>query len=106
MVHKSQFQSNQVPKYIPEDVHNNTLVLLCFIPYGLPKVQLPYIETEKVCNYQMLLFLFYNWGSKDVLPLIVVRGRRKGPNKMFQKKLDDYGPHECMALFQKRRKKL
>jgi hypothetical protein len=43
MVHKSQFQSNQVPKYIPkEDVHNSTLVL-CFIPYGLPKVQLPYI---------------------------------------------------------------
>jgi hypothetical protein len=37
---------------------------LTSIPYGLPKVQLPCIETEKVSNSFAHLFLFCYWGPK------------------------------------------
>jgi hypothetical protein len=50
----------------------------------------------------MLLFLFYNWGPNDVLPLIV-RGGKKGPQQMFQKKLDN-GPMNVWLSFKKEEK--
>jgi len=52
----------------------------------------------------MLLFLFYNWGSKDVLPLIVVRGRRKGPNKCSKRNLMIMGPMNVWLSFKKEEK--
>ncbi len=45
-----------------------------------------YIQTEKVHNKIMLLFLSYNWGSKEVLPLIEW-GRPPPPNKCSKRNL-------------------
>jgi len=42
---------------------------LGLIPYGLPKVQLPLYKLDKVKFRGAHLFLFCNWGSKEVLLL-------------------------------------
>ncbi len=42
---------------------------LGLIQYGLPKVQLPLYKLNKVKSSGAHLFLFYNWGSKEVLIL-------------------------------------
>ncbi len=39
-----------------------------FIPYSLPRVQLPCISIEKLCYWGIHLFIFYKCGSKEVRP--------------------------------------
>ncbi len=63
--------SFQDPKVFP--------IVLSFIPYDLPKVQLPCIQIKKISIKGAHSSLFCNWGSKDALLL--------GECPMFQKEL-------------------
>jgi hypothetical protein len=58
--------SQSVAKYAPQYVPNSTPALSCMV---LPKVQHPCIQTEKAKSRGAHLFLFCNWGSKEVLLL-------------------------------------
>jgi hypothetical protein len=44
---------------VPQDIPNSNLII---IPYGLPKVRLSCIETEKVGGKGAHLFLFFEYG--------------------------------------------
>jgi hypothetical protein len=77
--------SQSVPKCVPEDVPNSTLG---YIPYGLPKVQLPCIETKQVASGDAHLFLFWNWGTKEVL---LLGGMPKSSKRIADGPINQYG---------------
>ncbi len=74
-------RGSQVPKVFP-NVFPKMFPIAPWViyPYGLPKVQLPCIETKQVASGDAHLFLFCNWGSKEVL---LLGGMPKVPKELL-----------------------